>query len=66
VPCDKHVGGWARETTGQLKKENFCLSSIIDELEVIAEVCCCLHMQLIKKSNEQIARLLREEELKWY
>jgi hypothetical protein len=34
----KHLSGWARHTTGLLKKENQRLSSIIDDLEAQAEV----------------------------
>ena len=34
----KFLGGWARHTVGILKKEKLCLSSIIDELEALAEV----------------------------
>ena len=34
----KHLKGWARHMVGQLKNEKFQLSSIIDELEAIAEV----------------------------
>jgi hypothetical protein len=34
----KCLGGWARHMSGQLKSEKLRLSSIIDELEAIAEV----------------------------
>ena len=34
----KFLGGWARHTMGILKKEKLRLSSIIDELEALAEV----------------------------
>jgi mannosylglycoprotein endo-beta-mannosidase len=64
----KHLGGWARHTTGILKKEKLRLSSIIDNLEALAEVRPLLpqEIELKSQSNAQIARLLREEEIKWY
>jgi hypothetical protein len=34
----KHLSGWARHVTGILKKEKLRLSSIIDDLEALAEV----------------------------
>ena len=52
--------GWARHTTGILKKEKAHLSTIIENLDEIAEI------ELKSQSNAQIARLLREEEVKWY
>jgi hypothetical protein len=33
-----HLSGWARHVTGVLKKEKLRLSSIIDDLEALAEV----------------------------
>ena len=64
----KHLGGWARFTAGQQKKEKLCLSSIIDELEAFAEVrpLSTQEIELKNQSNAEIAGLLREEELKWY
>jgi hypothetical protein len=64
----KHLGGWARHTAGILKKEKLRLSSIIDNLEALAEVRPLLpqEIELKSQSNAQIARLLREEEIKWY
>jgi hypothetical protein len=64
----KHLSGWARHTTGLLKKENQRLSSIIDDLEAQAEVrpLSMQEIELKSQSNAEIARLLREEELKWY
>jgi hypothetical protein len=39
-PCSlrSHLSGWARHVTGILKKEKLRLSSIIDDLEALAEV----------------------------
>jgi hypothetical protein len=64
----KHLGGWARHTTDILKKEKLRLSSIIDNLEALVEVRPLLpqEIELKSQSNAQIARLLREEEIKCY
>ena len=64
----KFLGGWARHTVGILKKEKLRLSSIIDELEALAEVRPLSEHEIEIKnhSNAQIASMLREEELKWY
>ena len=64
----KFLGGWARHTVGILKKEKLHLSSIIDELEALAEVRPLSEHEIEIKnhSNAQIANMLREEELKWY
>ena len=63
-----HLVGWARHTTGLLKKEKVRLSSIIDALEALAEIrlLSAQEIELKSQSNAQIAKLLREEELKWY
>jgi mannosylglycoprotein endo-beta-mannosidase len=64
----KHLGGWARHTAGVLKKEKLRLSGIIDNLEALAECRPLLphEIELKSQSNAEIARLFREEELKWY
>nr|XP_045089534.1 uncharacterized protein LOC123497248 [Aegilops tauschii subsp. strangulata] len=64
----KFLGGWARHTVGILRKEKLRLSSIIDELEALAEVRPLSEHEIEIKShsNAQIASMLREEELKWY
>ena len=63
-----HLVGWARHTSGLLKKEKERLSSIIDALEALAEVRLLSEqeIELKSQSNAQISKLLREEELKWY
>ena len=63
-----HLVGWARHTSGLLKKEKERLSSIIDALEALAEVRLLSEQEIKLKSQSsaQIAKLLREEELKWY
>jgi hypothetical protein len=64
----KHLSGWARHVTGILKQQKQKLSTIIDELEALAEVCAlsAQEIELKSQSNAQIANLLWEEELKWY
>jgi hypothetical protein len=64
----KHLGGWARHTTGILKKEKLRLSGIIDNLEALTEVRPLLphETELRSQSNAEISQLLREEEIKWY
>jgi hypothetical protein len=64
----KHLSGWASHTTGILKKEKLRLSTIIDELEALAEVrlLSSIKIDLKSQANAQIAVLLREEEMKWY
>jgi hypothetical protein len=63
-----HLSGWARHVTGVLKKEKLRLSSIIEDLEALAEVGPLSEHEIELKNpyNAKIASLLREEELKWY
>ena len=60
--------GWAKYTSGIYKKEKLRLSTIIADLDKIAETRTLSQHEIDIKnqSNEQMARLLREEELKWY
>jgi hypothetical protein len=64
----KYLSGWASQVSGILKKEKIRLSSIIDDLEALAEIrpISSQEIELKIQSNAQIASLLREEELKWY
>jgi hypothetical protein len=64
----RHLSGWASHTAGILKKEKLRLSSIIDDLESLAEVRLLSSDEIELKSqlNALIRALLREEELKWY
>jgi hypothetical protein len=59
---------WARHVTSILKREKLRLSSIIDELESLAEVRLVYthEIELKSQSNAQIVDLLGERELKWY
>jgi hypothetical protein len=53
---------------GVLKKEKLSLSSIIDDLEALAETSplSTQWMELKNQSNAKISSLLRKEEIKWY
>jgi hypothetical protein len=64
----KHLSGWAGHVSDILKKKKSRLSSIIDDLEALAELrpLSPQEIELKSQSNAQIAGLLREEELKWY
>jgi hypothetical protein len=57
-----HLNGWARHEMSILKKENLRLSSIIDDLEALAEVrpLSTQEIELKSQSNTEMARLLRE------
>ena len=50
------------------KKEKLRLASIIDDLEALAEIRALsdIKLEIKSQSNAQLARMLREEELKWY
>jgi hypothetical protein len=64
----KHLSGWDAHMAGILKRKKARLSSVIDDLEVLAEVrpLSPQEIELKSQSNAQIASLLREEEPKWY
>jgi mannosylglycoprotein endo-beta-mannosidase len=64
----KHLGGWARHVAGILKSEKLRLSTLIDDLEALAETRLLSTQEIELKSqyNAQMASMLREEELKWY
>ena len=64
----KYLRGWARHTTGILKKEKERLSTIIDELDRAAEtrVLTQQEIELKSQSNAEVARMLQEEKLRWY
>jgi hypothetical protein len=63
-----HLRGWARHVSGVIKKENQRLSSIIDDLEALAEISplSLQQIELKNHSSAKIASLLHEEEIKWY
>ena len=60
--------GWVKITSGTYKKEKRRLLGIIDTLDKRAEVGRLLDEDflLCRQSNDQLAKLLREEEIKWY
>ena len=60
--------GWAKHTAGIYKKEKLRLSVLIESLDKIVEVRLLSAAEIEQKIhlNEQLARLLREEEIKWY
>jgi hypothetical protein len=64
----KHLGGWARHVAGILKSEKLRLTTLIDDLEALAETRLLSTQEIELKSqyNAQMASMLREEELKWY
>ena len=55
----KFLGGWDRHTLGILKKEKLRLSSIIDDLEALAEIrpLSDLEIEIKSQSNAQSARM---------
>jgi hypothetical protein len=63
-----HLSGWARHVSGVLKKEKQRLSSIIDNLEALAEISplSSQHIDIKNQAYAKIACLHREEEIKWY
>jgi hypothetical protein len=63
----KHLAGWASNVTGIFFKEKLRLSSIIDDLEALAEVrpLPAQEIELKSQSNAQLAGILREEDLIW-
>ena len=64
----KYLCGRARHTTGIVKKEKERLCTIIDELDRAAETRVLTQQEIELKSqfNAEVARMLREEELRWY
>ena len=64
----QHLTGWAKHTNRIYKKEKQRLSTIIDDLDKIAETRTLSQqeIELKNQSNEKVARLLREEEIKYY
>jgi hypothetical protein len=64
----RHLRGWAANTSGTYKQEKFSLQSIINDLDIAAEVrgLTDVERDRLDQSRERLARLLREEELKWY
>ncbi|XP_073367868.1 uncharacterized protein [Aegilops tauschii subsp. strangulata] len=64
----QHFTRWAKHTNGIYKKEKQWLCTIIDDLDKIVETHTLSQqgIELKNQSNEKVARLLREEEIKYY
>ena len=64
----KHLRGWAAHTSGSYKQEKNTVQYIIDELNITAEVreLTDSEREHLAQSRDQLSRLLREEEIKWY
>jgi hypothetical protein len=59
--------GWAKNMSGQYKKERERLSILIDELDIKAEttILSVDERERLRKANDSINKLRRDEEAKW-
>jgi hypothetical protein len=59
--------GWARNSSGNYKKEKKCLLDIIDSLDIKAESVPLSESERTckKEANERLLSLRRDEEFKW-
>ena len=64
----RHLRGWAAHTCGTYKLEKAHLQATIDALDINAEIqgLSDIEREQLAQSRDQLARILREEELKWY
>ena len=64
----KFLRGWDKHIADMLKKEKERQRAIIGELDPIEEirVLSAQEIELTSQSNELVAHMLWEEELKWY
>lgn len=64
----RHLQGWAAHTSGSYKQEKNTVQNIIDELDITTEVreLTDSEREHLAQSRDQLSRLLREEEIKWY
>jgi hypothetical protein len=64
----QHLRGWAKHVSGVYKKEKTTLLNKLDELDKKIEHTLLNDSERDLKHvlNERLAKLLREEELKWY
>lgn len=60
--------GWAKNVSGSYKKEKVKLLALTGDLDKIAETRLLISEELDRKNamKDRLAKLLREEELKWY
>jgi exonuclease III len=63
----RFLKGWAKNLSGQYKKEKERLLSIIDELDLKAESIRLSEQErdALRTANDKMAKLRREEEAKW-
>jgi hypothetical protein len=63
----RFLRGWAKNLSGKYKKEKERLLNIIDFLDIQAESCPLNDEERaeLRKANEQLNKLRREEEIKW-
>jgi hypothetical protein len=63
----KFLKGWAKNQSGNYKREKERLLNIIDHLDIIAETTplSSQEREELKKANEGLRKLRREEESKW-
>ena len=64
----QYLRGWAKSVSGAYKKEKIAILNKLDELDKKAEITALSEGELDLKHvlNERLAKLLREEEIKWY
>ena len=64
----QHLRGWAKNTSGILKKEKKKILDKLDSLDKKAETCILSPQKVDLKQylKTRLAEMLREEEIKWY
>ena len=64
----QHLRGWAKNTSGALKKEKKIILDRLDSLEKKAETSILSPQEVDLKQylKNRLAEMLREEEIKWY
>jgi hypothetical protein len=64
----QHLRGWAKNTSGQYKKEKKQILNTLDELDRKIERASLGPNEIGLKQylNNRLAEMLREEEMKWY
>ena len=64
----QYLRGWAKSVSGAYKKEKIAILNKLDELDKKTEITALSEGELDLKHvlNERLAKLLREEEIKWY
>ena len=63
----RFLKGWAKNQSGKYRKEKERLCKLIDELDIKAESMALSDAErnMLKKANDSICKLRREEEIKW-